>query len=230
MEVSAVVRTLIGFAFAALLAGCSGSNIGAPPAILAGDASGLRIGSAAMTAPSAATHPPGRCPAWPSGTGLLLDGDFHQAPYPGSYQTYYKGQGFSRDWRVTLRSIDVVGTDFRNPGGICSVDLDGVRVGAIAHSPFPTRPSAGYTVTFLFSGNAGYPTVKTLHVEAAGQSETLQWDTSNGNDAQHGVFVQQSWNFTALSSKTRLVFTSLDPNGPKSRNGPVIAAVSVART
>lgn|ERR1700722_11504832 len=97
---------------------------------------------------------------------------FPSGAFPGSYQTYYKGQGFSRDWRVTKRSIDLVGTDFRNPSGICSVDLDGVRVGAISHSPFATLPSAGYTVTFLFSGNAGYPTMKTMRVEVAGQSET----------------------------------------------------------
>jgi hypothetical protein len=172
-----------------------------------------------------------KCPAWPGGSGLLKDGDFHEAVYPGSWQDFTNGQRFAPDWLVTKRSIDLNGTYFMSPDGICAVDLDGYEPGAIVHRAFATTPSASYTVTFLFSGNgSNYPTIKKIRVEAAGQSETLTWDISNGHDAQHGDFDQESWAFVAMSSRTRLRFRSLDTVEAGYQNGPVVAAISVTQS
>ena len=111
---------------------------------------------------------------------------------------------------------------------MCSVDLDGIAVGAIKHNAFATTPSAAYTVSFLLSGDATCaPTVKTMEVKAAGQSQTFTWDISKGNDAQHGVFQAETWSFTAASLSTALEFASLDRRG--SGCGAVIAAIAVTQ-
>jgi len=95
------------------------------------------------------------CDALSSGTGILKDDDFHEAMYPGIYETFSKGADFAPGWNVTLRTIDFTGSMFSPPDGVCTVDLDGTPgVGAIRHS-LATSPSANYSVTFLFSGNGG---------------------------------------------------------------------------
>jgi len=171
-----------------------------------------------------------KCPAWPGGSGLLDDGDFHLAPEPMPSERYSKGQIFANGWKVAKRTVDFVGTYWPGPSGVCSVDLDGDNVGAVTHAGFRVTPSAAYTVTFQFSG-AGQcpPTVKTMMISAAGQSQQFSWDTSNNNDAEHGVFQQMTWGFTAPASTLRadLKFSSLDP--PGSGCGPVIAAISVTQ-
>jgi Protein of unknown function (DUF642) len=175
------------------------------------------------------------CPTSPNGSGLLEDGDFSQARYPGpNWIVFGKGQKFAPRWKVAKETVDFVGGYFLTPNGVCSVDLDGDAtnpmgsIGSIAHSPFATVSGLAYTATFLFSGNGfNAPTVKTMVVSAAGQSQQFTWDTSSGNDAEHGVFQIESWSFTAVGPTTKLKFTSLDPK--KSCCGPVVAAISVTQ-
>jgi choice-of-anchor C domain-containing protein len=168
------------------------------------------------------------CPAYSGGSGLLADGDFSQAPYPGSmWVTYYRGATFAPDWEVTRKSIDFAGGYFDTPEGLCSVDLDGdLSLGGIVHAPFATVSGTKYEVTFLFSGNGfSVPTVKTMLAKAAGQSAQFTWDVSGGNDAKNGDFLTESFTFTADRPETRLTFRSQDPKG--SCCGPVVAAISV---
>ena len=89
-------------------------------------------------------------------------------------------------------------------------------------------PNAAYTVSFLLSGdNQCPPTIKTVQVEAAGQSQTFTWDVSNGNDAEHGVFGAETFAFTGSSATTTLQFSSL--RSKRSGCGPVVAAISVTQ-
>jgi hypothetical protein len=84
------------------------------------------------------------------------------------------------------------------------------------------RTVAAYIVTFLLSGNGHCaPTIKTVNVSADGQFTQFTWNISNNNDAQHGQYQQEQWQFTATHSTTRLTFNSQDPK--RSGCGAVIA-------
>ncbi len=183
------------------------------------------------------------CPASPSGSGILTDGDFSQAPDPGSWQGIKVGTEFAPDWVVAQNTIDFYGPTgaWHVPGNLCSVDLDGSGpsgVGAIAHTPTETTAGTTYNVTFLFSGNrhcARYqrgPRIKTMLVEAEAQAKTqggvFYWNTAHNHDAEHGVFTIESWTFKAVDRTTTLEFQSLDQ--PITSNcGPVVAAISLTQ-
>jgi hypothetical protein len=174
-----------------------------------------------------------KCPAWPAGSGLLLDGDFHESPDPAdAYVEGGKGERLSPGWRVSKGNVDLVGSTFwPSPDDICKMDLDGLEPGGIKSRRFPTSPSSVYTLTFLLSGNSDCaPRIKTLVVTAAGQAQSYSWDVAGGNDAQHGIYKSQSWNFTANASVTRVFFTSEDPKRRSPGCGPVVAAVSVTQS
>jgi len=199
----------------------------------------LPVGSAAA-APVRLGAPPGstgvhrahsassNCPVWSGGTGILADGDFSEAPDPGTgLPTFHRGAVFAPDWTVTGDTIDLYGSTAWGPDtGYCSVDLDGTPgPGGIRHTAFATKSGQPYTVTFLLSGNGACgPTVKTMSIIAARQFTTFTWDISNGNDAQHGVWLPESWVFKAHGPNTILQFKSKDSPG---NCGPVVAAISV---
>jgi choice-of-anchor C domain-containing protein len=173
-----------------------------------------------------------KCQASPSGSGLLYDGDFQLMPDIGAhYSEYFAGEPFAPEWRVTRGSIDFNGSTGWGPAApnnACTVDLDGINPGAIKSKSFATLPSATYTVTFLFSGNGGAPPqIKTLDVEAAGQSARFTWDQSAG-DAEHGNWTTQTWSFTATSSKTSVTFVSRDPQDDA--RGPIVGDISVTQS
>src|ERR1700722_1784047 len=91
-------------------------------------------------------------------------------------------------------------------------------------------PGRRYTVTFLLSGNGGGPpSIKTMQVKAAGQSETLQYDVSNGHGAENGYNTPETWSFVATTRHTRMEFRSLDVNNGRAAWGPVVAAISVTK-
>lgn len=177
------------------------------------------------------------CPASPGGTGILHDGDFSQAGQPGppGNAVYVKGEGFSPSWKVTQNSIDFLSASYWNMDGLCSVDLDGLwmpsfpdPVGAVQSSGVRTKPNHYYTVSFLLSGNGDCaPTVKRFEIWAADQFKNYTWDTSNGNDARHGKYASESWQFVAKGKSTRIRLSSGDPNG--SSCGPVVAAISLVK-
>jgi len=174
-----------------------------------------------------------KCAAWPGGTGLVVDGDFHQVADPGShYSEYYTGDHFAPGWRVGRGSIDFSGSTGWGPAvpnNACTIDLDGINPGSINARAFTTTPSSAYTVTFLMSGN-GYcgQHVLTMEVEAAGQSQQFTWNTASGNDAEHGVYSMETWGFSATSTSTKLEFRSLDSR--KSGCGVIVGAISVTAT
>ena len=92
------------------------------------------------------------CPALPSGTGILRDGDFSRADYPGSnVPTYSAGQHFAPKWVVTGKTIDFAGSYFKTPNGLCSVDLDGTPgPGGILHGGFRRRRVRNTPSLFCF--------------------------------------------------------------------------------
>lgn len=179
-------------------------------------------------------RPADLCPAAPGGFGLLDDGDFSQAQYPGGHINYKRGQTLAPSWVVTHRNIDFTGADFETPGNLCTIDLDGTRkhahaVGGVAHAAVATAPSASYQLTFIFSGNgcSPGPETKTMRIEAGDASQLFQWDIANGHDAEHGVYANEAWTFVATSETTTLTFRSLDPE--PSNCGPVIGALSLTQ-
>jgi hypothetical protein len=99
--------------------------------------------------------------------------------------------------------------------------------GGIEHSAFPSTSGDTYKLGFFFSGNGQCPpTIKTMTIFAAGQKETLTWNTANG-DAQSGDFKRKTWKFVADSDTTTVQFQSEDPN--PGYCGPVVAAITVKR-
>jgi hypothetical protein len=167
----------------------------------------------------------GNCPAAPGGTGLLTDGDFSGAPWPGVLKTYQAGQEFAPDWLVMEATIDLNGTYFQTPNGLCSVDLDGTPgYGEIRHEHIPTTVGQAYTVSFLFSGNGGGPPlVKHCRIRADFQYRNYSWDIRHGHTAQNGKWTQESWSFTARGTGTWLRFDSLDESG--GQDGCVVADI-----
>jgi hypothetical protein len=212
------------------LTGCSGASTGTP------------LGFEARRPASAPSQ--SNCPTNPRGNGILTDGDFSQAPDPGSEQGITVGTKFAPDWVVSERTIDFYGSDvsWHEPHAICSVDLDGSGpegVGAITHARVHTTVDATYTIGFIMSGNVncahgqGNPRIKRLLVEAVGRSgmigRVFNWNTAHDHDAQHGDFSVKRWRFTAFSAETSFVFQSLD-KPYKSNCGPVVAGMSVTKT
>jgi hypothetical protein len=201
-----------------LLAGCS-SSLGSPP-------NGL-VPSTIRSSPLASSS---HCPQYAKGSGLLSDGDFHQAKNPGAYYlTFSKGQSLAPFWKVTKLNINFVGTMFWNFDGLCSVDLDGQSaVGGVAYHSFATKKGAFYTVSFLMSGNSYCAaTVKKMKAVAGNKSVLFKWDTAGGHSVQYGVVARRHFEFIAAASTTGLVFDSLDQAG--SGCGPVIGAVAVTK-
>jgi hypothetical protein len=171
------------------------------------------------------------CPAYRKGSGILIDGDFHLAPDPGAnYQTFNQGQHLARSWTVTTLNVNFAGSTFWDFDHLCSVDLDGqTAVGGIEHVKFPTKNGTRYTLTFLMSGNPDCPpTTKALKVSVPGASARYHWNASNGHDVRHGIVALKEVKFTAASSRSKVIFTSLDPTG--SGCGPVIGAVGVKKS
>lgn len=227
-----MTRSLVLSLAAAIVSftGCSGAGAGRP------------FGFEARR--PAAAPSPANCPANPRGSGILTDGDFSQAPDPGSEQGLPVGTKFAPDWVVSERTIDFYGSNvsWDEPHALCSVDLDGSGpegVGAITHARLQMTVDATYTIGFILSGNVncahgqGNPRVKRLLVEAVSKSgmigHVFDWNTAHDHDAQHGDFSMRRWRFTALSTETSFVFESLD-KPDKSNCGPVVAGMSVRKS
>jgi uncharacterized protein DUF642 len=173
----------------------------------------------------------GTCPAWPGGSGILKDGDFSLAVNPGNIREAIPATTkFAPRW-VALgpQTIDFYGNenpDWSAPNGVCNVDLDGTPGPGGIQTTFAAAPATSYTLTFEMSANATCgSTVKEVLLKASGgQSTTLTWNTANGNDAEHGVWDQESWRFVATKRHMKISFESEDPEG---NCGALIAAVAV---
>ena len=197
-----------------VLAGCAGSpavpHYGAPPPAMTASASG-------------------HCPKYSKGSGILVDGDFHDVADPASYATFSKGQHLAPKWTVTANTVDLAGTTFWNFDHLCSVDLDGTSaVGGIEHSGIATQKGATYSLTFLMSGNSYCgATIKKMQVSGGNKNVVFKWNDANGNSVEYGKFKRRQMTFAAAGPSTTLKLTSLDAAG--SGCGPVIGALSVTR-
>jgi uncharacterized protein DUF642 len=176
----------------------------------------------------------GKCVAWPAGSGLLKDGDFSLATNPGDIQEAIPaGTKFAPKW-VSLgpQTIDFYGNqnpDWSAPNGVCNVDLDGTPGPGGIQTSFTAAVASSYTLTFEMSANATCgPAIKVVLLKASGgQSTTLQWNTANGNDAENGVWDQETWQFAATKRHMVISFESEDPEG---NCGALIAAASVTKS
>ncbi len=207
-----------------LLCGCAGSGAGTlgPGAIVPQADQNARQAAFVQARPTVT-----QCPASGS-SGILVDGDFSQAPYPGGFESVSKGATFAPDWTSSgPQGIDFIGTYFATPRKLCSIDLDGTPgPGGIEHSAFPTTIGATYSVTFLFSGNgACSPNEKLMQIDAAGKTKQFSWDLATRGSAQSGDYRSESWSFTAIATTTTLKIFSKDP--ANSYCGPVVAAIAV---
>jgi Protein of unknown function (DUF642) len=177
----------------------------------------------------------GDCGSLPSGTGILRDGDFSQAPNPGNDTGVGPGTTFAPHWMSSgPRTIDFYGTGsgvpWSEPEGLCSVDLDGTPgPGSIRHRLFDTQPGVKYILSFLFSGNgACAPATKEMEVRIARLRKRFTWDASGGNSAQNGVWKPETLKFTAAHTRTRLEFSSRDLNAGNC--GPAVAGIAVTQS
>jgi choice-of-anchor C domain-containing protein len=202
-----------------LLAGCMGAQMTPSPY-------GAQPSTVAVRPLSGSPH----CPRYHKGTGILADGDFHESADAGSsYFTFAKGQVLAPGWKVTTKTVDMIGTTFWNFDGLCSVDLDGTSaVGGIEHHAFSTKKGAAYSLSFLMSGNdyCG-ANIKKMKVSVGNQSVVFKWNVANGHSAENGKFAPRYMKFTAVGSTSTLKFTSLDAAG--SGCGPVIGAIAVTK-
>lgn len=134
--------------------------------------------------------------------------------------------GGIQDWTV-IGNIDYIGTLWQAADGSRSVDLAGSAkppgpTWSGVSQTFATTPWQQYMVSFYLSGNPdGLPTVKTLTVEAEGQSDTFTFDTTGISHSAMG-WVLQTWTFKAYDGSAELVFKTLD-----SAYGPALDNVSV---
>ncbi len=158
---------------------------------------------------------------------LLANGSFEDGPYMPTwgYRWLYEGSTELPGWRVTQQSVDWVGSYWSAADGARSLDLDGFAPGGIAQS-FATRPGHQYKVKFSMAGSPAGSTqpVKSLRLEAAGQSQTFSFDVLGHTSSDMG-WQADAWSFTATAETTTLVLSSLDTSG--STAGPAVDNVEV---
>jgi len=162
----------------------------------------------------------------------IFNGSFETNGGAGCANTSYVdmsvGNTCISNWSVVSGTVDYVNAGLWDAeNGSYSIDLSGVNNGAIAQS-FTSVVGQQYTVTYWLAGNyAALPTIKTMEVSAAGQSQDDTFDTT-GKSARDMGYVQESFVFIANSTTTTLEFASIDV--PNSDGGPVLDNVTVLAT
>jgi choice-of-anchor C domain-containing protein len=161
------------------------------------------------------------------GPNVVSDGQFLQAPDPGSYTTYGIGSTLG-GWMVTAGTVDLAGTWYQSPpSGGRSVDLDGNDPGTISQT-LSTTLGHTYQVRFLMSAagiGAIGSTTKALEVSAAGTSAGISVTTASTHSTTNMDWQERFFTFTATSNSTTLQFRSLSASG---NVGAVLADVIVA--
>ena len=162
---------------------------------------------------------------------LLVNGSFEQPVISTPFQRFAAPSTAIPGWTVSAGNLDLCARVWQQTDGSNSLDLDGDRAGAIEQT-FTTQPGRCYTVLFQFSGNpSNLPRIKTMRIDAANESTTIQFDTA-GRAFQNMGWELREWQFTATAAQTTLEFTSLTDSsgwGPALDNvrvvaGPVILA------
>ena len=146
------------------------------------------------------------------GADIAINGSFEDGPAVG-FDVYGKGSTVIPGWEVTQGTIDY-GSFWQSSNGLKSLDLDGTPGFGGVKQILQTIPGKTYRVLFDLAGNPySTPTVKTLGVEANGQSKTFTFDTTGKTWEAMGWRPDEVFDFTAGETTTTLTFTSLNQEG-----------------
>ncbi len=131
-------------------------------------------------------------------------------------------------WTVAGGTIDYIGSLWAASDGSRSLDLSGMEAGRIEQT-FDTILGARYQVLFDLAGNPeSAPVEKWLRVAATGSTaQDYSFDTTGKTFTAMG-WQTLAYNFTAISSSTTLLFTSLTntPYGPALDNVRVMVTAN----
>ncbi len=177
---------------------------------------------------------PGKQEAKPSsaptavGPELIINGSFETCVpvFSGEFQNYPYPSTNITGWMVSRGDLDIHQyPPWKTPDGKQCIDLNGYNAGSLKQS-FATEPGATYRVKFIVAGNfMGDGAIKPFFVRAAGQSKSMQFDTTAmGKD--NLAWRDATFEFTAKEAKSTLEFGSLMPKG---NGGAMIDSVSVRK-
>ncbi|GGE07899.1 hypothetical protein GCM10011529_12890 [Polymorphobacter glacialis] len=155
----------------------------------------------------------------------LVNGSFEAGSLSAPFETATAGSSAITGWTVGGFGVDYVGSYWMASDGVRSVDLSGLNAGSVSQA-FATTIGSNYTVTFDLSGNpdggvgtrtaivsidGSLPSIKSYVVAPSNSRESMNWQT-------------YSYDFTAFTTTSRLVFASADytPFGPALDNVSVI--------
>ena len=154
---------------------------------------------------------------------LLLNGSFEGGPVVFNLFTTV-GSNQIPGWSITAGNMDYIRNAWEASDGEFSLDMDGFSPGTIGQT-FGTTVGRVYDVSFDMAGNPDpAPPIKSLRVQAAGQSADFSFDTTGKTGADMG-WVTKTFSFTATAATTTLEFKSLMP--ADSSRGPALDNVIV---
>jgi choice-of-anchor C domain-containing protein len=163
---------------------------------------------------------------------LVNDGGFEDPPVGGQFTSYNAGDTFG-GWHVDSGGVDLINTYWTSEEGVQSVDMNGTTPGAISQTVNGLSVGKSYQLSFWLAGNpTGGPTIKTLQTSLGGNVlGTNTFDITGKTYADMG-WTEYSYDFTAASASTNLVFQSLstEPCTPASGAaacGPALDNVSI---
>jgi choice-of-anchor C domain-containing protein len=157
-------------------------------------------------------------------TNLITNGSFELGTNPGVFTSLVKGSSAITGWTIGGSSVDYIGTYWQAADGVRSLDLSGstAKNGSYAGSVsqvFDTAAGHTYNVSFYLAGNPdGNPLTK-IAVSRANDgldpaADPLQLYTNTftvlpGTNTRTNMgWKQYSFQFTAVSAKTKLTFES----------------------
>jgi choice-of-anchor C domain-containing protein len=145
-----------------------------------------------------------------SAGNIVINGNF-ETPLAGrDFVMFQPGETFG-GWTVATTWVDLVGTSVQAAGGVQSVDLSGGSAGQI-YQDLATVPGQTYELRFALAGSGPElqtPRIKQMEVSwGSGLVDTLSFDTL-GHSANNMGWTYHRYDLTAVSSVTRLQFTSL---------------------
>jgi choice-of-anchor C domain-containing protein len=169
--------------------------------------------------------------------GIITNGSFETNsggacnPVFGGFATFSAGSSCITGWSIVGRNVDYINGYWTAADLNHSLDMNGNQgPGAAVQQTFATIPDLQYLVSFSLAGNpGGAPTVKSLRVDAAGQSGNYTFNISGASRANMG-WLTEIFNFTANSTTTTLMFASTTSgccSGPALDNVSVTALVGI---
>jgi choice-of-anchor C domain-containing protein len=169
------------------------------------------------------------CPDVSTETPIAVINGGFETPIAGanlnSYQTLTVGSTVLPGWSVDNGEVDLEqGGFWVDAEGTQSIDLNGVKAGAIAQT-LSTVAGQTYDVSFALAGNTDCaPAIKVVEVDAADQSASFQFDVTGHSKTAMGWQLQH-FAFRASDTQTQLVFRSLIDGSC----GPALDDVRVAQ-